>query len=842
MVDQVDIVIVGAGPAGLSAAARAAENSIDNKSAPSYILLEGFVSPAKTIFNFQKSKPVMDEPGYLDLRSAINFKAGSREHVLAEWQKGLDEHQANVRYNTNVTSISRQNGCFKVDAENGYSVEAKKVVLAIGLQGNPRRLGVANDIEPYVQYSLSDPDEYKNETIVVVGAGDAAIENAVALARNNKVYIINRRDEFSRAKEGNLSAILQAINSKATNLSCFYSSSIKELKLNSSNDSVKGLTLATLEGEVEIAVDRVIARLGANPPRKLIESFGVEFPSSLPSALPELSDKYESNVPGLFIVGALAGYPLIKQAMNQGYDVIEHLSGKSVEPVDYSLLKLQFSQLPYMQGVDETLAMLRERTPMFRQINKLALKDMVIESRVHVVLERESYTAALENLEAIKKQLLQEVEAGTRRKMPRLPTLWQAGSTIYSSGEYSSSFYTIVDGAVDVDYDELSGSARQLEMGEFFGEHGLLSGSARGETVRAVTESILIETPRRVMLKLMNSFEPVKTGIDWVFTARALAAKFAPNLPIRELYNIVSDTQIVSISAGEKLFVQGQQGDVFYYIRSGNIVLSREESGAEIFVGQAKTGQIVGDMVMMGDASRKETATASLRTELVEIRREQYYSLCGNKAADLSGYRQSVSETLKSRAKFSAQSYNGDLIAFLMDQGLGEATNAFILSEDLCVGCNNCESACAATHGGVSRLQRAKGDSFQKIHVPITCRHCELPHCMKDCPPNALHRSVSGEVFVDDSCIGCGNCVTNCPYGAIELKAMPEEKFNLFSWLFFGKGSELGTSTQSSGGLKKAVKCDACVDRPAGPACVAACPTGAASRLNPLEFIDRLEH
>ena len=83
----------------------------------------------------------------------------------------------------------------------------------------------------------------------------------------------------------------------------------------------------------------MIARLGAIPPRKLVESFGVQFPERRPAAVPQVSATYESNVPGLYIIGALGGYPLIKQAMNQGYEVVEYIRGNPVEPADEPLLK-----------------------------------------------------------------------------------------------------------------------------------------------------------------------------------------------------------------------------------------------------------------------------------------------------------------------------------------------------------------------------------------------------------------------------------------------------------------------------------------------------------------------
>ena len=150
-----------------------------------------------------------------------------------------------------------------------------------------------------------------------------------------------------------------------------------------------------------------------------------------------------------------------------------------------------------------------------------------------------------------------------------------------------------------------------------------------------------------------------------------------------------------------------------------------------------------------------------------------------------------------------------------------------VIDESLCVGCDNCEKACAETHGGVSRLDREAGATFANVHIPISCRHCEQPHCMKDCPPNAIRRSENGEVYIDDTCIGCGNCQANCPYGVIRMVYDAPKKPGLLSWLLFAAGSGPGeepdykpTQAAKEKG-KKAVKCDACVGRDGRP-CVRA--------------------
>ncbi|TAK97987.1 MAG: FAD-binding protein, partial [Rhodospirillaceae bacterium] len=302
------IAIIGSGPGGLSAAARAARSGL------SHVLLERTDHVSDTIYKYQKGKFVMATPDILPLRAEIPFSAGKRETILAAWNKEIAALGVNLRTNAEVTAIKKDGERFLIKLAGGEVVEALNVILAIGLQGNLNKMRCEGAELPLVQYQLDDPDAFEAETIVVIGAGDAAIENAVALARRNTVVIVNRRDEFARAKQGNLTAITGAI--EKDEIHCYYNSAPLKIEPDA-------LILETAEGQARVACDRIIARLGASAPRKFVESCGVVFPSEDPSALPEVSNKYESNVPGLYIIGALGGYPLIKQAMNQGYEVVE---------------------------------------------------------------------------------------------------------------------------------------------------------------------------------------------------------------------------------------------------------------------------------------------------------------------------------------------------------------------------------------------------------------------------------------------------------------------------------------------------------------------------------------
>jgi len=831
------IVIIGSGPAGLSAAARAAHYDAERGApTPSYVLLESYTLPARTIQRYQKGKHVMAEPGYLDLRSDVDFDAGTREQILGSWTTALAVQAIHVRYGAEVRRIAGEGGAFEIELMDGERIDADNVVLAIGIEGNPRRLGVPGEDLPSVQYHLDDPAEFSDETILVIGAGDSAIENALALARQNDVVIVNRRDEFSRAKDGNLNAVLTAISDPDSRLQCLYGTQPKRIE---AADGRLGAVLETPEGERRVPCDRIIARLGGIPPRAFVEAAGVRFPNPRPEAIPELSEHYESNVPGLYIIGSLAGYPLIKQAMNQGYDVVEFIHGHAVKPADHPLLEYQFHGLPFERDVTELLDLFKRRIPMFAQLNSLAFRELVIESNVIA-----SYPSKELADDARARMAALDTRLAGRNPPPRRTQIIEEGATIYRAGEFGTSFFTIAAGEIELESADGSGLVTRLGQGQFFGEMSLLSGRPRLEHARAGANCILVETPRRTMLKLMNSNETVRQGIDWIFVVRELQRHFAPLARIGDLRDISARVTLHQFRAGETVFREGESGDSLHIIRSGGAALTRTSDGREVVIAEVRAGQRIGDMALMGDPIRRETATATVTLETIEVKRPEFLALVGREGAPVARLQDEASARARVNAEMAGRPEIGSVMDFLMHQGLGEATDVLVIRDDLCIGCDNCERACAETHDGISRLRRSAGASFAQIHVPIACRHCEQPHCMKDCPPNAIQRAQNGQVYISDSCIGCGNCVVNCPYEVIRLAYDAPKKPGLLSWLLFGRGAGPGEAPDyapdeaAMARGKKARKCDACVDVATGPACVNACPTGAAKRISPTQYID----
>jgi Fe-S-cluster-containing hydrogenase component 2/CRP-like cAMP-binding protein len=349
------------------------------------------------------------------------------------------------------------------------------------------------------------------------------------------------------------------------------------------------------------------------------------------------------------------------------------------------------------------------------------------------------------------------------------------------------------------------------------------------------------------MVKLMNSNEDVRKGIDWIFIVRELQRHFAPRAPLSELRGIAADLKVRRYTAGEIVYSEGETGDGLFIVRSGGLTLTRKRDGQQLLVAQIPSGQLAGEMALMGDPQRRETATATVASELIELKRSAFLQLAERNDARVDALQIAVSRRVTDNARMQVRPEAGSLMNFLMDQGLGEATDVLIIDEALCIGCDNCEKACAETHGGIKRLDRKAGATFAEVHVPVACRHCEQPHCMKDCPPNAIRRSVTGEVFIDETCIGCGNCQSNCPYGVIRMEYDAPKKPGLLAWLLAGMGPGLGEepdyhpSEAAKAKGKKAVKCDACIGVRNGPACVKACPTGAAIRIGPDQYVDLVE-
>src|SRR5437764_2196331 len=312
----------------------------------------------------------MAEPMLIPARGEVPFEAGSRESILAAWGGHVDEKKLNVLFNAEVKSVKKEGGRFQVKTSGGDAFDAANVILAMGTQGNPRKLGTPGEDLPHVRYRLVDPAEHREQDILVVGAGDSALEIAIALAAENRVGLVVRGAEIARANEV---LTKETLSLQATGqLTIYYNANVKQV--------YPGWVDLSVRGDVtRIPAELIFLKLGADAPRKFFESIGVTYSGDGKDARPLLSPVYESSVPGLFLIGAASGRDLIKLGMNQGWEVIEHLMGREVEPADEAVLR---ERLPYWEGtVRERIQTLRSRIPLLAAADEQQLRDTFLAAR-----------------------------------------------------------------------------------------------------------------------------------------------------------------------------------------------------------------------------------------------------------------------------------------------------------------------------------------------------------------------------------------------------------------------------------------------------------------------------
>jgi putative YpdA family bacillithiol system oxidoreductase len=203
-----DVVIVGAGPAGLTASLAAKENKLR------YLDLEQG-SIGGTILHYPRQKLILTAPVELPLYGKLKISEIAKEALLEIWTDAVEKYSLNIKENSKVDLLENIPHGFRVKSGDA-SYTAKNVVLALGRRGSPRKLGVPGEDLPNVAYQLIEAESYLSKKILVVGGGDSAVEAAVALARQkgNEVTISYRRSEFIRLKEKNEKHLHDLVHAK----------------------------------------------------------------------------------------------------------------------------------------------------------------------------------------------------------------------------------------------------------------------------------------------------------------------------------------------------------------------------------------------------------------------------------------------------------------------------------------------------------------------------------------------------------------------------------------------------------------------------------------------------
>ncbi|OFX18126.1 MAG: 4Fe-4S ferredoxin [Bacteroidetes bacterium GWA2_31_9] len=266
-----DLIIIGAGPAGISASLTAKKHNLNA------IVLEQDTLGG-TVFTFPRAKIVMTSPMDLPLYGKIKLYQTSKTELLDLWQNVISKNDIQIKENSKVESISSENGYFKLETLNGEQYTSKNILLAIGRRGTPRKLDVPGENREKVAYRLLEPEIISNKNIIVVGGGDSAIESALLLAEQNKVILSYRNDVFSRIKPTNSNRINEAIEK-----------GIIDVRLNTNLVSINNEDVDIMDtkenNQYNIKNDLVYIFAGGELPTQFLQKIGIQITKKFGDAI-----------------------------------------------------------------------------------------------------------------------------------------------------------------------------------------------------------------------------------------------------------------------------------------------------------------------------------------------------------------------------------------------------------------------------------------------------------------------------------------------------------------------------------------------------------------------------
>lgn len=259
--DRLDVVIVGAGPAGIAASLGALQHKLR------FVTVEQ-ESLGGTVAHFPRGKLVMTAPATLPLIGTARFKETTKEVLVGFWEEVVARTGLKIRYQERVEEILAQDDAFLVKT-NRDSYRTRAVLLAIGRRGTPRKLGVPGEELDKVVYRLIDPEQYRGRRVLVVGGGDSALEAAASIAEQpgTRVTLSYRSEAFSRAKEKNRVRIAAA--ERGGRLCVIFKSTVQEIRPQQ--------VILDREGErIELVNDAVIVSAGGELPTPFLKRIGIQ--------------------------------------------------------------------------------------------------------------------------------------------------------------------------------------------------------------------------------------------------------------------------------------------------------------------------------------------------------------------------------------------------------------------------------------------------------------------------------------------------------------------------------------------------------------------------------------
>lgn len=459
-----------------------------------------------------------------------------------------------------------------------------------------------------------------------------------------------------------------------------------------------------------------------------------------------------------------------------------------------------------------------------------------------------------------------------------------AGESIVEENTWESSrFFILVNGDLDAVVSR-GGTPRvvgSISPGSSFGEMALLSGTPRTASVvvRNGSANALVLEFTRPAIRLLRKLPKFGRALDRNYRGYGLSLAvnelkdFTDSDLSPEILNRLSDASRFAVyEKGQVLFSEGDPINRVYYVRTGwiqrvsgvkfnpqaaDLLLETDESVKLDFAGP---GSCFGLDALGGNAAWPFTASVRGRSEIVEI--------AANRLREDDELSDAVLPFLKRSAGDAKPKPDRpeDLRVIAattkeIETGIVDGVNLLVMDMAKCIRCGNCSFACHEMHGTsrlvrrgihIERPRKPKARSTQSVLVPTVCMHCEDAECLTGCPTGAIARNPSGEIDINlSTCIGCGDCATQCPYDAISMVPRQHSEnrtvLSRFAGLFSLRSAQIPAVVTETENLV-AVKCNLCKNTPLNPdgakteaySCEESCPTGALVRVEPREYFDEI--
>jgi CRP-like cAMP-binding protein/Fe-S-cluster-containing hydrogenase component 2 len=487
--------------------------------------------------------------------------------------------------------------------------------------------------------------------------------------------------------------------------------------------------------------------------------------------------------------------------------------------IDGELLETEWIlQLPVFQGVSGT----------FLQLNQGAVVRRVIAPGEIICREGEFGSTAFYILSGVVEAYISSPIAHVQQE--DRPGGWfsRIRSRLVKRIEHTRAEESIrrfipIDAPVDLPYDQ---PLAEMGAGDLFGEMTCMSFHPRSATVRAKTEVVVLEMLRNV-LDILQKNKTFRAELERKYRERALETHLR-SVPVlasmpQDFIDYLRDRiELIRYTPGEVIVRQGDAADAFYLVRLGFVKVTERHPGGDLVLMYLGRGAFFGEMGLLGGGVRTATCTALDHVDVVRIAGEDF-QLMLSRFPDIREGLEAVARERSDMNRQRIQATEQIAISDFLNQGLMEAQSLLVLDLEKCTRCDQCVTACADAHDGVTRLVR-EGLRFDHYLVATSCRSCRDPLCMVGCPVGAIRRRGSMEIIIEDWCVGCGLCVRNCPYGNLNLHPFKVDV-----------PDPAQPSRMIAGTRQKATGCDLCMEHEE-PSCVYACPHDAAHRVEPLTF------